>query len=48
MSFGVLCVLRTLVNDGQRALLPPVLLGTIMVIMKAHLSPSQLHLIPHD
>lgn len=54
MSFSVLYVLRTLgyvkwwteCIASSRASL--VLLGTIMVVMKAHLSPSQLHLIPHN
>lgn len=54
MSFGNLCVLRTLgyvkwrtesIASSQTSL---VLLGTIMVVMKAHLSPSELHLILHN
>lgn len=51
MSFGVLCVLSTLgyvkcwtesIASSHASL---VLLGTIMAVMKAHLSPSELHLI---
>lgn len=60
LSFSVLYALRTLgqgkwwtkrIKGGERLFLSSlslVLLGAIMVVMKAHLSPSQLNLIIHN